>query len=309
NGLMPAAPRGEQITWLVDELKFEFKEGSELLNVAMTGENPEELQVLVDAVTQSYLTEVVSQETKQRSDRLAELENIYTGKKESVRTKRETLRRRAEDLGTSDSQALSVKQVMLMTTLGDLRRQRGAVRWEVMKAQAKRGSKNTRTRGAPAPAEIETAVNEAVLEDAKVKGLTNRISTLQRIVGEYEATARFKTESALVHARAQLDKTKADLEARKAELRTDLAERLRQKAKNDYEGTLAQLQDDANALAEQEKTLLAQLQDAEKDAGKIGNSSTVLEMDRQELKQEETVLDQIGHEYETLRVELRSPPR
>src|SRR5262249_55721469 len=57
-GRRVVSEQAEPITWLEDELKVEYKEGSELLNVSMIGQDPDELVVLVNAVTESYLTEV-----------------------------------------------------------------------------------------------------------------------------------------------------------------------------------------------------------------------------------------------------------
>src|SRR5262249_27417980 len=93
--------QSDPISWLDEELKVEFKDNSELASVSMTGEDPAELIVLVNAVTGAYLKEVLNEETKQRSQKLAELDDIYTKAKEKLRVKRETLRKRAEELGTS----------------------------------------------------------------------------------------------------------------------------------------------------------------------------------------------------------------
>jgi polysaccharide biosynthesis transport protein len=307
--LRVVSEQAEPITWLEDELKVDYKEGSELLNVFMIGTDPDELVVLINAVTESYLTEVISQENKQKSDRLAELESIHEKGKEALRTRRENLSRRATDLGVSDAQTAGAKQLLLMTNLGDLRRQHGAVQFDLMKAQAKLSAFKNRTKAGPTAAEIEATISDSMLEDPKVKGLSTRITTLQRLVAEYEATAVLKTETALVRLRSQLDRAKKDLADRKAELKKDLVDRMQQKAKTESDTALAQCQDDINLLTEQEKTLKGQLQDLEKEAGKVGNSSVELEMARAEMKREEDALDKVGAEKEALKIELHSPPR
>src|SRR5437016_1928554 len=46
-----------------------------------------------------------------------------------------------------------------------------------------------------------------------------------------------------------------------------------------------------------------------READKIGNSSTELEMLKAEIKREEDVYEKVANELEALQVELRSPPR
>ena len=76
------------------------------------------------------------------------------------------------------------------------------------------------------------------------------------------------------------------------------------------ENSLAQLQDEVNLLTEQDRTLLVQLQEVEKEASKIGNSSIELEMARQEIKQEEDTLQRVGGELDLGRISaLSSRPR
>src|SRR5262249_16078222 len=112
--------QAEPITWLEDELKVELQEGSEIITGKMTGAEAAALVSLVNAIPQAYLQEVVNVERMQRSDRLAELDDIYTKSKEKLPVKRETLKKRAEEVGSSDTLGLNQKQLTLLSTFGEL---------------------------------------------------------------------------------------------------------------------------------------------------------------------------------------------
>src|SRR5207245_2982474 len=129
--------QSEPITWLEDELKVEAQEGSEIITLALSGPYPGELVTLVNAVTQSYLQEIVNVERKRRSDRLVELEDIYIKSNEKLRRKREDWRETAKRLGTSDSMALTQKQVNLLNEFADVKKQLTQVQFDFMKAQGR----------------------------------------------------------------------------------------------------------------------------------------------------------------------------
>src|SRR5438876_5799581 len=162
--------QAEPITWLEDELKVELQEGSEIVNVKMVGAEASDLVTLVNAVTQSYLQEVVNVDRKQRSDRLAELDDIYTKSKEKLRAKRETLKKRAEEVGGSDSSALNHKQLTLLSTYGELKKQHAQVRFELMKAEGRLAAYKARGPLMDKVTISESAVKAILDSDPTVQG-------------------------------------------------------------------------------------------------------------------------------------------
>ena len=58
--------------------------GEDILRIAMSGDHPEELVLLVDAVTEAYLQEVVNKEQKKRLERLDQLKELYNRAEDSL---------------------------------------------------------------------------------------------------------------------------------------------------------------------------------------------------------------------------------
>jgi capsular exopolysaccharide synthesis family protein len=299
----------EPLTWLADELKVDFQEGSEILTVSLTGTDPDEVVTLVKAVTQTYLDKIVNMERQQRRDRLKELADLYGKSVEKLRARRSAMRQLADTLGTSDSQALTQKQMNLLTYFGEKQRQLGQVETELMKAQARLDAYKARDKTIAEPAITEAMVAEALDADLTAKQLVGRSLRLKDIIAEYRHSAAQDNEPSLLRAQRQLADTEKALEARKAELRPGLLERLRQKIRAESDSGLVQLQTDVVALTEQGKKLRAEVETLSREADKVGTSSTELEMLREEIQREDKVSTRVGDEKDVLQIEIHSQPR
>ena len=299
----------EPLTWLAEELKVDFQEGSEIITVSMIGKDPGEAVTLVKAVTQTYLEKIVNMERESRRARLAELNDIYEKSVEKLRAQRNSHRKLADTLGTSDSQALTQKQVNLLALFGEKQRRHGQVETELMKARARLESFQAREKAVSEPTLSPVMLNEAVEADAIGKQLLLRESQLQELVTEYQHSALRDDEPSLKRAKALLEETKKRLETRRTELRPEVMERLRLKTRDDGQVTLAQLQSEVASLTEQQKKVRGEVESLEKETDKVGTSSTELEMLRTEIQREDKVANRVGDELQVLKIELRSPPR
>jgi succinoglycan biosynthesis transport protein ExoP len=301
--------QAEPITWLEEEVKVDVQEGSEIVVVKMTGTEPTELVTLLNAVTQSYLTEVINVDRKQRGDRLAELDNIYTKAREKLRVKRETLKKRADEVGGSDMSVLNHKQQMFIGQYGELKKQHAQVRFELMRAEGKLSSYKARGAQMENVVISESAIKHVLDTDPTVITHQKTLLKIEDALEKFRSAGARADNSDVV----QLQKRKAGLEKqiaeRQKEIRPKVVEDLKAMAKEDYDIGLAQLHEEVLPLAAQEKTLRDEVQSLATEADKIGSSSTELEMLRAELKQDEKVLERVGNEYEALQVELQSPPR
>jgi capsular exopolysaccharide synthesis family protein len=299
----------EPITWLEEELKVEVPDNSEIISLKMSGTEPGEVVTLVHAVTQVYLQEVVNAERKQRSDRLAELDDIYTKAKEKLRVKRDTMRKRADETGGSDQSALTHKQLTLLTTFGELKKQHAQIRFELMRAEGRLAAYKARGEKLADNPIPESAIKAAVETDPEVNEHRKSLIHVDDVIDKYVQAGAPRHDSSLITLRSRRESVQKKLDARFKELRPAILERLRLQGKDLHAVSLVQLQDEIAPLAAQEKTLLKEVQALEAEADKIGTSSNEMEMLRAEIKQEEPVMERIAHEWHALQVELRSPPR
>lgn len=299
----------DPVAWLDEELKVEYTDNSEILTVSLAGREPQSVVALVNAVTQAYLQEIENQERKLRSRRVAELDNIYVAAKEKLRVKRETLRRRADELGTSDSQAMTQRQLIQLSSLGEIRKQHGQVRFDLLQAQGRLTAHELRIKN-PGPIAVpESVIEERLALDEVARQHRSRLNRLQEIIRDYELHAQNPNENTLVRARTHHEAAKKEIDKRRAAIEETLAAEHRRKQQAELQASVDGLKDTVAVLLQQEKSLREEMDRLNKDAEKIGRTSTEVELLGSEIKQEEKLSQQVADELEALQVELRSPNR
>jgi polysaccharide biosynthesis transport protein len=301
------AEQPEPLSWLEEELKVDFKEGSEIVSISLSGEDPQQLAVVVNAVTQAYLSEVKSQDSKQASAKASELENLQTDSRNRLKENREKLKKRAEELGTTNSQALTVLQVGKQNNLGEIRRQQSQVQFESMRARGELAVYKARGKSLESLVVPEDVVAGLVAADPRVLEAQARVAKIQDFITSYEVQAGRPTERTLVMAREQLAKAQQVAEQVRTEVRKPLVDRLRQKAVAEYQAGLAPLEDKVVILAEQDKALQAQINELGKETFKVGNSTVELEMLQAEIQEQDKLVNRLTDELNQVQVELRRP--
>ncbi len=339
--------QADMLTFLEEEMRVEFQEGNEIMTVLLSGTAPDDLVTLVDAVTKAYENQVVTADHAQRSERAQKLEETYNKKDDELRKDREKLGKLAEKLETSDPQVLSQKQYGLIFDLTQARTLHQSKRRELMEAQ-------TRVLGQKARAEAQARVNaatpppapaatpdkgeppltvktlpEALEIDKTYKERLDRAVRLRERVRIYSRSFTHADEPSLVRARDNLHDAEESLEARKAEVQTELV-RLAKELKErelkaaapppkapslpslpgvEIDPDLAQYQAVLASLQGEEKELARQVDVLETKAKMIGTSPTELSMLREKIASEHKLAGEIWAEKERLQAELGAGPR
>lgn len=299
----------DPVLWLEEELKVEFKEGSEVMTISMIGADAPALVAIVKAVTEEYLREVREEEPRRKSQLLAELEDILAKANLKLTQKKDHFYKLAEGLGSSDPTAVVQRQVGTQSTLGENRSQYAKIRGEMMRAEARLKQLQSQEKLHTQPDVPDEIVNEAVNTDTLVKEMLLRRAKVQNVVDHYKKTATDPNEPTAVRARESLAAIDKELKEHMDAVRKQVVKRILQKAASDYKITLASVQSEFSFLAEQEKILREEVEKLGTEARKIGNSSTELEMLRAEIAGESKTAEKVRDETEQLKVELRAPPR
>ena len=72
------------LTWMEESLKIEIQDNSELLTVALTGDEPGDLQVIVNNMVKSFMNIVGNEEKGRRRERLDKAKLLYEAAKEKL---------------------------------------------------------------------------------------------------------------------------------------------------------------------------------------------------------------------------------
>jgi len=296
----------DPITWLQDELQVRFPGDSEIMEVSLSGENPNEVATLVGAVVQAYLDEVVDVNQTAKRNRLNELDRVYTDTENQLRGKRTALKRLSDQLGTGDAAALTVKQRIALEQFSQFRREHTKLQFALREQEGLLKAKQTELDNAE-DMEISDFDLEMSLETDPVgKQLLMVLGGMRQRMAYDAASATAQGSSRSVERlNRDLAAIQQQFDLRKEEVR----EKLRMQKHAELEAEISELKTMVAVLKEQEAKAAEDVERMRAEAEKIGNSSVDLEMMRAEMEQLSEVLQTVAEEREMLKIELRSKPR
>ncbi len=324
------------LQWLEDAVQVDSYDSPEILRISLTGDEPTELAEIVNSVRDAYLEEVVNADRKQRIARLNDLERIFEQTEDKVRMKEKRVNDLAQELGTGDAQALTIKQQMAMEYFAQLRREHARVRFDLMREQV----------GDQAAASVEEATltapgdGPATNSSGAAKGLA--VKPPRSPSAAANAEAAFEPESPTTPAVTGTaavagggDDPRVVSAERRAKQLKDLISRYEKQVVNKNHPTLVAYRKELEEL----QTLAAQDGDEESIPGQpkrrsrldllkrqeqllreeldkysalvknIGTSSFELESMKSDIEQVAKVSNKVGSEMESLRIELQSQSR
>lgn len=294
-------------SWLEKNLAVGFLEGTEILRIAMIGRDPDQLKVLVSAIEKAYLDEAVNAERTQRVLRLDEIQKICDKSEEKIRTQREKLRRLAESMKTSDTQALTLRQRILLDEYAALKREHVGVQSEIRHLKEVIATQEAKQKALKTQTFKDEQINDYLLEtDPHVRRAADEVERLEWVVRRSKELAKagrtIPAEADLKAAQRQLEKTRADQ-------RPAGTERMRKQALAQSTTQLEQATDRLKVAVGQEAAFKMEVEAKAKEADAIGITSIEVEIRRGEIEQAEAVIRTLRSEKERLDVELLSTAR
>ncbi len=117
--------------WLIQNLQVGYLGSSEILQIAISGEDPDELVKILMAVRLAYMDRVVAVDRELDMRRRMTLEQAYKNTEKMITRKRIQYRTLADQLGTPDSQTARYANIYALETVATLRNQVNALRAQI----------------------------------------------------------------------------------------------------------------------------------------------------------------------------------
>ncbi len=114
---------GHPVEWLMKELKVDEQISPEFLKISLQGEYPEDLALIVNAVKDSYLNEVVYNERNKRIENLRKAEESHRDVDKRVRAAQANIERLATHLGSVDPKLLIHDQGRIQQKITELEKE------------------------------------------------------------------------------------------------------------------------------------------------------------------------------------------
>jgi capsular exopolysaccharide synthesis family protein len=237
------------LMWMEENLKVDYREGSELLNITLTGEDPNDLTVIVGALAKAFLQIVNGEDNKQRKDRMTRYEKLYADAKEKLREKVDAKEALLGQRGAKDAHTLLQQQMAARFRLERAQEVLAQHQYELDKKNAKLGVLLKHKAGlekVPAPEvplkEVHEIDPELKLDVAKMIRLENTIDQLVNKhfhrEDDYDVRSR----------RAELAVLKKKVEARVAEVRADIEAKVRKKHYGDVDAAILEMETEVAPL-------------------------------------------------------------
>ncbi len=301
----------QQIDWLQEQIKVDFKTGPEIMKVTMVGYQAEEMKTLLDAVREVYLKEVVNKERIRKKNRLDYLKELLSRHESNLRQKREQVKQLTIALGSGDASVLAVKQKHATEALGTTNRELLSVRGELRKMKIALNYKEGKGKGkAPAPEVPAASVEQALDREPEIARLAKDYNEMKK---ELDLAAQIAVkgmdEPHLKSKIAKLKAAEAMLEAARARLRPAITERLLEKMGIDRRTSADELRMRIAMSEELERSLADSVESLRKEIRTTNVDEAEINDLKVQIERAEKVTERVAAEVANLTVEVDAPER
>jgi len=296
----------DSVAWLTEELQVEFPGKAEIMEVSLSGEDPQAVADLVNAVVRAYVDEVVNVERDRRGQRLSKLQQARADKEGQLSRLQNQLKGLIDPSGTADPETLALMQQIALQRLAGMRAELMRLQFQLRRWQGDLKAKEA----------LVAAIDQMLISDVEVemaagadpigRRLLDELASRRNDLAVTVSVAASGTRSPYVErSRRDLQRVQDQLKKRNEELRMEIRRRKSQQFAEEIE----QLRVQIAVGAEDVQLLEKQVEEQRSEALKLGRSTFDIEMTQSQIQQIERALDGIAEEQQRLDVEIRSTPR
>lgn len=302
-----------------------FNDGPEMMNVALTGENGEALEALLNALAEVYPKKINSDEesrVKTRIDRLRKRLQLNTTKDatqtltlaEQLRDARVALHKAEKEAGLDDAKGIAGQynhaQAMLQAVqqvARDKKFQRAGLESELIAKQARLKR--------PLDASVsESEIEESLSKDLEYQDLLKRMATTKGQISYIRRTyAASNLEKSLKKPTEELKQWEGEQEAIHAAARRRIANRKKALVQEQLERDVEEIKDKIEQANKQDAAMEADVKKwmIKVEEYRLGGpkASPEVEAQRDHVRQLETEYTQVGNKLAALEGALPLPPR
>jgi len=306
--------QGDPVAWLRQALKGEFP-APEILRLSLIDKNPKEIELVLDAIADAYLQEVVNKEKNERLTQLDRLKAIREEREEKLRKKRDAFQKRARETVSGDAQTLALSHRLAIEQMALAQRDLLQFQSELRKAEIELKIRQKQgDQSAPLPVVQDSDIDEQIEQDKTIADLralnaeiTKKIKSLQSHYSD--GGKSIENLPPIKDFRFEIKENEETLAARKRELRPLIAKRLAKQAHGNTPNTTAQLAEQVTLLKELEKQLTADIKRLNEETKQIKESSIDLDEMRDDIAQIDILAKTVATRAEAIQVELDAPTR
>jgi len=302
----------DQVGWLSRKLQVVAPPESEVVQVKLRGKNAQDVAKIVNAVTSSFLDDVVNKDRSEKLTRRDALEKKFKENMSQQRERRETLNNLARTLGTRDSSEVATQRGLLMDHVSTLRglltqtqREIKAIDAELSLAEARASGEISAEEAVP-----EEMVLAVLARDPQMVELKDRLALLEEAISfQEQRSARGLSEPAVRRLRSQGQELLARIELRQQELRPAVVSQLMLETVGHRVEAPVVLRKRREMLSKTVEETSKEFDQLSKEVTELGKANADMDARKIELEHLQRVTDQIGIELESSAIDLNMPNR
>ena len=305
----------DQVGWLARNIQVSAPMESEVLQVRLRGESASDVTLIVNAVTQAYLSDVVNKEKADRLERRDTIERQYKQNMTEVRRRRDDYNNLAKTFGASESIEVATQRSLLLDHAGTLRAQLTSMQRDLSVLDAELAVLDAKARG---DISDEEAVPDEMLaamlaRDPMIAELRDRLAVLdEAMTFQAERSARGANDPAVKRLESQRASLMDRIQQRGAELRPQVIAQMSLDAAGRRSGAA-----DGPGVLRMRRQIIAQEMEAKakefdkvaKEVTELGQANADLSARRSEIEQLEKVTEQMGMQLQASEVDIAMPAR
>lgn len=299
----------DPLNWIKDHVKVDFPDNSELLRIAITGRIPREVQLIVNAIKDAYLEEVVYVERDKRYKRIGELERIHKDKDNQIQRQRGAYQQLARNLGTTKSQVLTVKQEYALQHFAALKAKEQQIHFDLLDA----GVALTIAKSNVEKCATLTFDKGRILEEAAnhpdIANLDMRRRIAENRIAEITRVSSAEGNRHVARHQDDINKIAQEQQAAIEKVEPLIVEKLRDRVRQQARADVARCEQTIELYERQRMVVSEEAKGYEQETKRVSADSSDLEFLQKDISKTDEIVQKIHNELEALRIELDSPPR
>ncbi len=299
----------DPVRYLEEELKVEFQDGSEILKISLSGDDPRAISQIVNAIQESYFREVVDEEALRKKARLLQLEDSISKMQEEV--KRRQAQNKQTDLvnpvndpnsylgaNIAVSQLLRFKEIL------------GKVESDIASWEAEKASLGKKLGNVADEVPPPTSLLESLDKDPKMAGLTRRIDQLTAKIDYLIKVSGDANLASVVDLKQKISEAQEDRERFKREHLAEYQKNQMPIVEKKLKGDLEKCASTLIQLAVQKKKLDTEIEEYQKTVNQNGSASdSAINFPMVDVRERAKIITEMLDKANLLRLEVNAPPR
>jgi polysaccharide biosynthesis transport protein len=300
---------GDPVQYVTNSLRIDFQLGPEYMRVGIDGNDGEQLNTVLKAVSASYMRQSVEKDKNRRLAKLDQLKKLQDRYSEDLRLNRSRIRKVMESLGSGDPFAIQIRERFLESTLGMTQSQLAGVLSSMREKS------------------VEAALTEKSLAETTVDLPDPVLSDLVKLEPAYAQLQKQQTQIAMelenlainlqpgvktprmLQLETERDRLRSELTQLPAKLKPVIAQRYKESAVRSDRQKLDSYKEKMTLLSNMQKVLVKDIDEMIAKRKENSVNSFELETLKQDVVQTEIMSDRIANEIEQMKPEVDAPTR